>query len=359
MFRGLASSMKSLHEALRQRIARAMDVLRGVRKPREEDVFRRIAYIFPKDLRVVNYGRRPVATFNPGALVVGKELWVFPRLVFDYYGYVSSVGFFKLDIEKLLRGELDKPIETRVVLWPRELWEFCGCEDPRTSLYGGEILILYTGLGYRPEDVERHRLVATWVQGFAVLDHGMNPVKRGFFRVRVGSERIDMMIKDSAFIEVNGSEASMLCRPTVNGIEVNWRCYADLDAMDIDIDSMEPVMVYEEWELKIGWSTNTVRISSSEYLVGWHGVLREDYSYRNGLAVVDRDGRVLALSNYLLSPRGVVEEYGDRPLVVFGNGLVLYRDTLLWVGGVGDYAIGIFATPLESAMDRLVWIERS
>lgn len=350
--------MEHLHDVLRQRVAKAMSVLRGVRRPCNEDVFKRIAYIFPEDLKVVNYGRRPVAVFNPGAVIVGRELWVFPRLVFDYYGYVSSVGFFRLDIEKLLQGEIERPIETRVVLWPRELWEFRGCEDPRASIHGSEILILYTGLGYRPEDVEKRRFVTTWVQGLAVLNHGMELVKRGFFRVRVGGKRVGMRIKDSAFIEIRGSEASMLCRPSVNGIEINWRCRADLDGMEIDIDSMEPVMVYEEWELKVGWSTNTVRISSSEYLVGWHGVLREDYSYRNGLAVVDRDGRVLALSNYLLSPRGVVEEYGDRPLVVFGNGLVLYRDTLLWVGGVGDYAIGVFAAPIDSVMDRLVWIER-
>ncbi len=352
-------TLANLVDVLKQRAIEAMGVLRGVREPRDEDVFQRIAYIFPSDLYVVNYMKKPVAVFNPGALVIDRELWVFPRLIFDYYSYVSSIGFFRINIEDLLAGKLEKPIETRVVLWPREIWEFRGCEDPRTHLHGDRILMLYTGLGYRPEDIRDRRFEPTWVQGLAWLDTELKVIKRSFFRVRSRDGSVPMKIKDSAFIEIQGSRATMLCRPSIEGIEVNWRCIADLDTMEIDAETMEPVMVYESWELKIGWSTNTVKISSSEYLVGWHGVLLSDFSYRNGLALVDREGRLLAISNYLLTPRGVVEEYGDRPLVIFGNGLVLYRDTLIWVGGISDYAIGIFAAPLDKVLEKLKWIRRA
>jgi len=116
------------------------------------------------------------------------------------------------------------------------------------------------------------------------------------------------------------------------------------------------VFVNESWELKVGWSTNAVRVSSNEFLVGWHGVVKEDLSYRNGLALVDEQGDLLAISNYLLSPRGLVEEYGDRSHVIFGDGLVLHNDTLMWVGGVSDYATGVFTTPLQKALDKLKWI---
>jgi predicted GH43/DUF377 family glycosyl hydrolase len=38
---------------------------------------------------------------------------------------------------------------------------------------------------------------------------------------------------------------------------------------------------------------------------------------------------------------------------MFGNGLVRYKDQLIWVGGVGDYAIGIFTTPIERVLEKL------
>ncbi|RLE58785.1 MAG: hypothetical protein DRJ35_07205, partial [Thermoprotei archaeon] len=80
-------------------------------------------------------------------------------------------------------------------------------------------------------------------------------------------------------------------------------------------------------------------------------VHRHDYSYRNGLALVDDQGNLLGVTDYILAPKGLVEEYGDRPLVIFGNGLILYKDQLIWVGGVSDYSIGFFATPLEKALE--------
>lgn len=119
---------------------------------------------------------------------------------------------------------------------------------------------------------------------------------------------------------------------------------------------MLPVLVFEEWELGVGWSTNTVRLSSNEFLVGWHGVLKRDRSYYNGIALVNGEGELLAVSDYFLAPRGLVEEYGDRPLVIFGDGLVLYRDILIWVGGVSDYAIGLFTVELGRVMENLKWI---
>jgi len=119
------------------------------------------------------------------------------------------------------------------------------------------------------------------------------------------------------------------------------------------MDSLQPILVPEPWEYKVGWSTNTVRLSRGEFLVGWHGMLREDFSYRNGLALVDGEGRLLAVSDYLLVPQGLVEQYGDRSLAIFGDGLLLYRDILIWIGGVSDYCIGIFVAELEDVRSRL------
>jgi len=343
----------ALEERLKAKALEALGRLRGARRPETSDVFERLAYVFPRDLSVSGYPREPRAAFNPGALLRGRRLLVFPRLVFDYYGYTSSIGLFEVDVEELLSRSLSKPVKARILLWPRELWEFKGCEDARASELGGRIQLLYTGYGYHPRGRE---LELKWVQGFAELDEGLRELKRGFFTVAGGGERVAPKMKDSALLRLTGSRAALLCRPTLDGVQVCWRAEADLGGLEIPEDSVEPVLVHEEWETHVGWSTNALQLSSNEWLVGWHGVLRSDLSYRNGLAVVDGDGRLLAVSDYLLAPRGLVEEYGDRPLVIFGCGLVKYEELLLWVGGISDYAIGFFAVELEKALEKLKWL---
>lgn len=343
----------ALEERLRRKALDKARWLRGFRSPETLEAFERIAYVFPTDVRVEGYPREPVAVFNPGALLEGGSLLVFPRMIFDYYGYTSSIGLFSVNVERLLSGEVEKPLPTEIVLWPRELWEFRGCEDARAFAHDGLLLLLYTGFGYHHS---AGGLELKWVQGLAALDKGLRVVKRGYFSIESGSERFAPKMKDSAIVRAGGARALLLCRPTFGDVEVCWRGEAALDMLTIAGDSMEPVLAHEEWEFKVGWSTNAVKVSSNEYLVGWHGVLKQDHSYREGVALLSSDGELLAVSNYLLSPRGLVEEYGDRPLVIFGNGLVLCGGKLLWVGGVSDYCVGFFAADLEAVLEKLRWI---
>ena len=140
------------------------------------------------------------------------------------------------------------------------------------------------------------------VLGFAKLDGEMRVRRKGFFRVVKGDEEfVPLSNKDSAFVRpLGGSRYAMLTRPEVKGARICWRCVADVGEFSIDADSLEPVLAFEEWELKVGWSTNAVQLSSNEYLVGWHGVLKGDLSYREGFALVDGDGELLAVTDYLL-----------------------------------------------------------
>lgn len=327
--------------------------LRGLRSPETCDIFERLAYVFPRDVRVENYPRRPVAVFNPGALLRGRELLVFPRTLFDYYGYTSSICLFSVDVELLLSGRVEKPVQARVILWPKELWEFKGCEDARIFASNDYLLLLYTGFGYH---YSAGGLELKWVQGLATFDRGLEARSRAYFRIEGAGESFVPKMKDSAILRLDGSRALLLCRPTLADVEVCWLGGASISPPVIDAETMKPVLAHEEWELKVGWSTNVVQLSSNEYLVGWHGVLRSDYSYREGFALLSGEGELLAVSDYLLTPKGVVEEYGDRPLVIFGNGLILHRDKLLWVGGVSDYAVGFYAADVEKVMERLRWL---
>lgn len=340
-----AGSLYSLARAVLPR-------LRGRRRPETRSVFRRLGYIAPRQVSVRNYpAKPPVAVFNPGAALQGRRLTVFPRLIFDYYQYVSSIGVFTLDVEELLGEGPPEAVEASIVLWPRERWEFLGCEDARAHPLGDGYLLLYTGKGYyRAPPTGRHRDVLA----LAVLDKRMGLRRKGFFRIMGrGGELETWSNKDSTLLRPGSRRGPILTRPDLDGLQMGWRGVADTEELVIEAETLEPVLAPEKWELKVGWSTNAVPLPGGGYLVGWHAVLERDLSYRNGLAVVDEEGRLEAVTDYLLTPTGLREEYGDRALVIFGDGLVLYDDTVIWVGGVGDASIGFFAAPLDAVLESM------
>jgi predicted GH43/DUF377 family glycosyl hydrolase len=354
---------RNLEQALEARAQQALETQRGLRSPRTEDVFTQRYPIGPDDFYVENYVRpRPLAAFNPGALLEGDRVYLFPRLIFDYYSYASSIGVTTVGAEALLTGRLEKPLRTRIVLWPQRPWEAVkGCEDARVAWLEETIWVLYTGVGKHEEE---GREVRKSVLGGAELERdGSFTVRRkGFFAV-VGTTEDERLVppnKDSALLNVQGHRATMLTRPSLRGLpELCWRAEANLQELTIAADSLQPVLAPEPWEYKVGWSTNAIPLSNDEYLVGWHGVLKEDLSYRNGLALVDAQGRLRAVSDYLLAPQGLWEEYGDRPLTIFGDGLLRYGDALVWIGGVGDYCVGVFVADLREVLKRLRPVERA
>jgi len=357
------SKISSIEEKLWKEAERVIEELRGLREPKVEDIFTRKYYISPEDLWVDNYLRsRPLAAFNPGALERNGDILIFPRLIFDYYKYVSSVACGVINIEKLINDRIEKPLKVKIVLWPEESWEFLGCEDPRISLVGEDVYMLYTGKGYYYEN--KHAAKRRDVLGFVKLSPSWEIKRKGYFVIARGSslpaDRQDKFMpvsnKDSAFVEIKDNKATMLTRPEVHRTGLCWRAEADLENLVIYENTLKLVLPLEKWEAKVGWSTNVVKLSTGKYLVGWHGVLKEDLSYRNGLAIVDGSGELLAVSDYLLAPRGLEESYGDRPLVIFGNGLIRYKNHLIWIGGVSDYCIGIFITELDKALEKLRWI---
>ncbi len=251
---------------------------------------------------------------------------------------------------------IDKKINTSIVLWPSESWDLVGCEDPRVVLLNGKYHVLYTARAITSIDGKYKPL-----QGYAVLSKDLRALEKKYFRIKSGDgEYIPPSWKDSVFLEIKGGKASMLTRPSIpfHGLllEIGWWSIVDLDEGVVELDSLKPILPLEKWELKIGWSTNTVKISSNEYLVGWHGV-GEDYVYRNGLAVVSIDGELLGVTDYVLEPKGLVEYYGDRPGVVFGNGLVLRGEYVYWIGGISDYAIAVFRAKLEDILSHIKWLK--
>lgn len=322
---------------------------RKLRDNKMKNIFNKRFYIFPKNIIVTNYYKNPIAAFNPGALLKDDKLKVFPRLIFDYYKYTSSVGYFEVEIERILEGILDENFETKIILYPEFLWEFLGSEDPRIIENNGEILMLYTGKGYVDFEKRRRDVLA-----FAKLDKDFKVKRKDYFKISDGNEFfLPETMKDSAFLDFKGNNTSLLTRIQVKDEFFCWRGVADINKLTIDLKTLHPVFAMEEWETKVGWSTNAIKLSNDEYLIGWHAVMKNDLSYKNGFAIVNGKGELLGISDYLLYPEGLVENYGDRAFVIFGDGLVKYEDYLIWIGGISDYAIGIFITTLKEITENM------
>lgn len=350
-------AISELHEALREKAARFLAQGTGRRKSLTEDIFQRRVYISPEAVRVENYLRqRPLAAFNPGAVLREGMVHLFPRLVFEYYSYASAVGHAVLPVEDLLRGQVPDPLPVRIVLYPTEVWEASrGCEDPRAHPLEEGFALFYTAVGKLGEAARTdHKDIFFPALALAELGPDLAVRRKGVVRVGREGEGLLLPTKNATFL----AKEAFLLRPSLPGLpDLCFR--GRLEWETLRATELEPVLAPEPFEFKVGWSTNALPLGDDTYLVAYHGILREDLSYRHGFARLSGEGKLLALTDYLLAPQGLQESYGDRPLTLYGNGLFLYGEDLCFVGGVGDYAIGLFTAPLEQVLRRLRPVEET
>ena len=305
-----------------------------------EDVFEKRFLIPPDRFRILDYPRKPVAVFNPGAVLIGDEVHIFPRLIFDYYKYTSSIGHFKISVEELVSGEFPDVIDVEIIMWPKSREDLLGVEDPRAHLVKDEVWILYTAKGFDRLNDDRKDYL-----GFAKYD--FKKLKRvGYFSIDMGNGLFfPKSNKDSTFLKIHGKDAMLLTRPHLKGSLSLWAGKADLE--NLVVTDLKKVKYPSKGEEKLGWSTNSIKLDG-KWLVGWHAVIKNDLSYRNGFAVIDDDFK---FTGYKLCPKGLLEEYGDRALVIFGCGLLRIGNNIVWIGGVSDYAVGIFVASKEDVLN--------
>ena len=331
---------------------------RGLRNARCIDVFERLLYLTPRDVVVRGVGRDVRAFFNPGAVLVGNELVIFPRMIFDYYWYVSCIGIARLRIEEVLDASIPRPLEVEVLLYPEAWFEMGrGCEDPRATLVGnGVVFVMYTAVGSRNPEY----CVPVPMQGYAMVDLENRRVSmRNVLKARMGSETFVLEDwKNGTVLRYGARRCMALARPSIPSFSACWSCIFDPVEGFVELESVKLILAPEPWEYKVGWSTNVVKLEKDLYLAAWHGVSRSDYGYRHGFALLDSEGNLVGVTNYLLEPRTIHEKLGDRPNTIYGCGLVLYREKLLWIGGAGDHSIVVAATDLDKVMENVRWVEK-
>jgi len=305
--------------------------------------FRLVRILAPKDFRIRNYPREPLAAFNPAVWLDGNTIHLFPRLVFDYFDYNSSIGHAKLSLESLSKGKF--PLSTNIVIWPSKPWERAtdriighGCEDPRAYHDGNQLYLSYTGAS------SKYGTPFAYL-GIAELNSDFSAKKK--YTLLVAGRRISA--KNGTFLWLNEERKGIfLFRP-----QESLSCYAgQVDLVTKNIKRPREVITPSLNEIKVGWSTNAVELDKNTYLIGWHAKTKS-LVYRQYLALLDNKGMLITKSPVVLSPAGILLQYGDRSSVIYGCGLLVINDSLYWFGGIGDYSIGIWKARLKAILRQL------
>lgn len=337
----------------------------GMRENKVEDIFERLLYILPDQLEIKELMTSPLDAFNPGMKLSGKKLIIYPRIVLDHVKYVSSIARFELGVEELFDKTLRdrSSLECDLILFPTEYWERRkGCEDPRIFSRDGEDHILYTAIGDWVYGDGRLKKVKIDALAYAKFEEGKLSRKRYILISDEEREFLTLSNKDACILEFRRKDASLLLRPELilrdvstleNKVRICWK--GKLDVEDMKVYEMEPAMGIERFEEKVGISANAIELGSDELLVCWHGKSIHDSFYRNGFAVVDREGNFLELTGYLLEPNknNPLEMIGPYPGVIFPCGMVGYKEKIILAAGVADKRIGIYSAERDEILEKM------
>ena len=316
----------------------------------EKRMFERLCLLNPLNFNITNYNRMPLAAYNPAIIIRENNLYLFPRLVFDYCYWTSSIGMCKpIPLPRISENLENWDLDTKIIQYPQTKLNLRGCEDPRGWNNRLEWVDLESLGTAKNSKVRTHHSIGT-------IDFERRELidKKTFEFVKEWSTKIESG-RDFAIL----NDKIMLCRPQCKSLD----CYSttwheDNEGAYLNYHDLKIIIKTDSDELKTGWSTNVVKVAKHRYIVGWHAVRKDDMIYYNGLAILNEEGELQGLTEGILYAEGIDEIYGDRPNVIFGDGLFIYNKFLYWVGGCSDYCIGFFRCPLDKIMNEINYIKK-
>lgn len=307
-------------------------------------IFEEICTLQPENFHITNYYRKPISAFNPGAYVNDEgKLVIMPRLVFDNYFYVSSIGLCEpISFHELTDFDnKNRKIRTNLIKYPETHQEINGVEDPRITEDGKKVLTVGLNLHGSYHTTQTTLMKFDGKKLFNAKPFSFN-------------DSIWNTGRDAVLVNDN----SLLFRPESSSNKfLSYRAFYEEtdDRIEISNEDLEVVLKCTSSERKRGFSTNVVQLSSNEFLVGYHGALIEKYEYREGFMIINDDGIPIAISDYILKTEGILR-YLNRPYTLFGDGLILRKNQLICVYGVGDWAIGIYSADINDVLNQMIKI---
>ena len=274
--------------------------------------------------------------FNPAAVYLNGKVHLLYRAIghdnISRIGYATSKDGIHID------ERLPEP-----VYQPRVACERDGCEDPRLTIIGDELIMAYTALR-EYSHIQVYQIALTTIKQKDFLSRKWNwstpklpcPGIRNKDGV-VFPEKIDGRYVLMHRIEPN------LCIAFSKDLE-HW-----CDARSL----MGPrARRWDNW--KVGGGATPIRMDGY-WLVVYHGVSVERV-YSLGIILLDKDRpeRVLYRSRKaVLSPKRDYERFGKVPNVVFTCGNVIIDDDLFVYYGAADSSICVAKTKIERLLSSL------
>lgn len=284
--------------------------------------------------------------FNPAAIYLDDTFHIVYRAMSNdntsVFGYASSKDGLTINYR-----------HTEPIYTPRESFEdkknpggYSGCEDPRLSLIGDTIYMLYTAY----DGVHVPRVALSTISKSDFLAKEWNWSKP----VLITAPEIDD--KDAGFFDekINGKYV------------VIHRVGDDIDLAHVDSLDFDGATWLEEYRWIVPrrgmWDGKKVGIAAPPIKTedGWvlfyHGVSDEDGYYRVGVCLISPDDlHVIARSDMpIFEPETEWEKVGEVNNVVFPCGIVLKDGTYYIYYGGADEVVGVATITHKEIMSHLL-----
>ena len=278
------------------------------------------------------------AVFNPGAAKIKDKVYLFYRALSK--NNVSSIGLLVLDSDGLtILEKLDKPIYTPRHFFERRekenILKLTGVEDPRITIIGKKIYMLYTAL---PEKFDYVRVAITSIK---IKDF----LKRNFDKWEEAKLVSPPAVwdKDAALLSKKFRGKYVIFHRFFPDIWVDF--VRDLEFKNYWIRGERIIRPRENfWDSdRIGIAAEPIKTTEG-YVMIYHGRSKYDGKYRLGALLLDKEDLITVRARLpypILEPKEWYEREGIVNEVVFCNGHVLIDDTLFIYYGAADKYIGI------------------
>ncbi|MEB3851827.1 MAG: glycosidase [Desulfurococcales archaeon] len=339
----------------------------GLRVYEVRDEARRLGTITADRLFLNGFpARNPVAVFNPGMMLEGGEVLLYPRIIVGYYKYVSAIVEARIPLDDVLSGYVTmNSYSASLAVTPSTPFDLWGAEDPRVYQLGGVQAMTYTGRTlyyFEPGDGDRTLPVTAvrrgprWVK--AVV-HRPPPGLAG----RVSNDK-------NAFLLTVGERLYLFHRPQLADgrylllvselPEEAWGALSSTPSTPVEVAARRAWVTLEAagFEEKIAWGAPPIHLGGGRFLLIMHGVGRAMQAYRVFAAEVElhpSEGPIVraVTPRYIMEPREPYEVYGDRPYTVFPCGAALVGGEVLASYGAADYMAAFASIPLDSILSEL------
>ena len=289
---------------------------------------------------------RAQAVFNSAALKINEEIYLLFRAMSN--DNTSTIGcaissdgynFTKVFHEPVYVPRMD--FETK-----KKADGFSGCEDPRLTIYGDSIYMLYTA--YNGIAPPRVALTSILISDF------IN--QRWLWKEPILISNPDIDDKNACLFpeKINGR---FVVLHRANGCDIS------IDYVDSLEDFKNGIKLEKEgiinarpghWDgAKIGAAAPPIKTDRGWLLI-YHGVNEFDRNYRLGYIILDITDpfRILYRSDYpILEPEFEFEKFGIVNNVVFSCGTVLKDNQVFVYYGAADKVMAVATLPLEKFLE--------